>query len=161
MRLGPAFKADPQRTQRIRLRDLSFAALGAFVVFPALFAGFGALMMMSLEASDAARTHTLRPIAQFILGIGFSGIYAWVGAPIAVAIGWFASRRGWIGWAVAPLAGAFGGLLFNLVFFAFEPSWIASAFLPFTLMFMSFGALYAVFGWMTLRWLAPEIVVDR
>ncbi|NNE89423.1 MAG: hypothetical protein HKN27_15245 [Silicimonas sp.] len=158
MRPGPPFKVDPTLSRTIRPLDLVFAALGAFVAFPILSAAFGAIMLVSANTFDASDSHPVRLVGEFILGVGYTGLFAWAGTPIALGIGWFASRKGFIGWATAPLAGALGGVLFSLIFFALE--WeFGPAFLPLTFMFVLISAIYAIAGWLALRWLVPECFV--
>ena len=160
MKLGPAFKVDRNLSRTISIIDLLVVAVAAFLVFPILLAGFGAVMLLSADTFNADRSHPMRSIGEFIVGMGYTGLYAWVGAPIAVAFGWFASRQGWIGWATAPIGGALGGVVFSLFFFGLEGR-LGSGFLPFTSMFILLGATYAVAGWLALRWLMPDCFMNE
>ena len=76
--------------------------------------------------------------------------------PIALGIGWWATRTGRIGWAVGPIAGAAGGLIFSLVFFVIENEFLDPSFLPVTLSFSGVAAIYGVVGWIFLRWLRAD-----
>ena len=149
--MRPLFKIDPARSRTVTLFDLILVALVTFVCVPALSFAVGYGTLFVTKASEPA---LLWWIAGVLASFGVTGIYAWMSAPVAIGLGWVASRRGWIGWAAAPCIGAFGGFVFGGLFWLIEPSPMTEAIL---IAIVPIAMLYATVGWCSLRWLRADI----
>ena len=145
-----ALKIDPARARTITLVDLLFVAALTFFCAPAISAALGYAIAFATVGTEPALT-----IAGIFIGFGYTALFAWMAIPIAIAVGWLATRKGWIGWAAAPCLGALGGLIFGTLFWLLDNSpmmdwFLAAAFVPAAI-------LYAIVGWASLRWLRADV----
>ncbi len=147
-----AFRIPPEWAQRVQIGDILLSAMVAFCVLPAVGAAFGVAL------------HSLGPNSPFaelsglLFALGLSGLFAWPLAPIVIGISWWARRRGWVGWASATATGILLGYAYSVAisyFWLFANDHLATILLGCTL-FATFGAFYAIAGWLALRWLCPE-----
>lgn len=158
MTLSAPFRRDASVAERLRLRDLMIPALIAFVAFPAAFAAIG---------FAATRLATTPPnlfsfAAAIAMVIGYTGIFAAMCSPAAIAIGWITVRTGRIGWAHAVLAGAgLGGLVAVLLTIGNAASVHAISMTAGSIgLFAIFGAIYAALFWLTARYLRADALND-
>lgn len=147
--LNRPFKLDPNISGSVSIFDIFLICLAAFGIFPASF--FAAGYALSLIAFDEG---IILGLAGLLVAIGYTGLYAWMAIPVFFIIGWFASRRGWIGYGSAVLLGAIGGLIFGSAFWLIDGSGTS---IVFALIFVLPATVYALVGWAALRFLRPDI----
>lgn len=148
--IGRPFRIDPALSGTVTFVDLLYACLAAFVIVPALTFGLGLLWVALLPETLAAPGSAL-------IGIGFSGMFAWIGAPLALIFGHIAARRGWIGWCIALAAGAAGSLVIGGLTLLIEGAFFSAAFVPLMAAMIAFGTGYAGLFWLALRWLRTDL----
>ena len=148
------FRIPPERARRIRFRDLLIIAVATLIFFPAVMFAIGSVG--GLAVRDDAGWITV-PII-LIRAFGLTGLFAWAAAPIALGLGWLATRSGWIGPLAAPVVGMAGGVLFSLIFVLDQD--ITDIGWEHVELAASLGALAAIYGgfaWVALRLLRRDV----
>ena len=152
MRLTSLFIFPIEKSRSITFLDLLIVASATFVCLPLLSLGLGVVASWFPVASLA----TWNP-ALFFYAFAYTGLFAWLAAPIALGVSWIATRTGWIGPLSAPLFGAAGGALVSLVLVLDRDIRdFGLDFLGFVAFVSGVAILYAGIAWLVLRWLRRD-----
>ena len=152
MSLRRPFQTDRATAAQITLKDLTFACVATFFAVPALAFAMGALVVMVFDEGAVAT------VGIMLNRLGTTGLVAWVGIPVAILTGRFASQRGWIGWGFAPLAGATAGTFMAMLVLVFDGAFYTPVFPVLALAFALYGTAYASIYWLSLRWLRADVL---
>ena len=150
--MPPAFRQDPALTRQVGLVDLIFAAIIAFVIFPTLAFAVGYVVMMRWADGIVAIPGAM------LAAIGYTGLLAWVASPVAVGVGWWATRTGRTGWVTALACGAVAGTACSLIAIGgVDLRMIGSEALGVVGAFALAGAIYGSVALIALRWLRADL----
>lgn len=151
-----AFRRDPEITRQISFVDLLLAALATFVLAPLLSLGIGfGLLVLTGTSEPSPVWH----IAGVFVGFGYTGILAWVGMPFALLFGWWATRRGWVGWGSAIGSGAIAAVICSLPLSIGTPNpYLNRNIADVLLSFAALGAIYGLIAYLALIWLKKDLL---
>lgn len=151
--MPPAFRQDPSITRQVGFVDLIFAAVVAFVLFPAIIFGCGYFLMLSSDSE------VIQVPAAVLAATGYTGLFAWVGSPVAIGVGWWATRTGRTGWVSAVLYGAYGGAALSLIAIGgSDVRNLSAESLAIAGAFALAGAVYGSVALIALRWLRADLL---